>query len=373
MKKEYTCLGLMSGTSGDGVDASIVRSDGQDKFTVIKERYYEYDKSIFYDFHELKNKINSYNDLNTHSLKIKELEKKITLFNAKIIKDISSNITLDLIGFHGQTIYHNPDEKISNQLGNGILLSQLTKIKTVFNFRKNDILNGGEGAPLTPIFHKYLIKSKKINLPAAILNIGGISNMTYLYDFKDNKILSKDLGPGNCLIDQWIQKHTKKKFDDEGKISERGIVNEIILEQALELYENNFKKKNNISLDTNDFDLSFARGLSIEDGAATLIKFTSKIIASNIDLFLKDFLNKNIKVIICGGGRKNLNLIKQIKLYTNKNLSFYSSEEYSLEGDFIESQAFAYLAIRSVLSLPISFPQTTGCSSPCTGGEIINY
>ena len=131
------------------------------------------------------------------------------MFHAKVIQDISVGINLDLIGFHGQTIYHNPLEKISLQLGNGSLLSQLSK-KIVYNFRKNDIINGGEGAPLTPIFHKYLIKSK-INLPACILNIGGISNITLIPNLDDTKILSKDVGPGNCLINTWVQTHTNKK------------------------------------------------------------------------------------------------------------------------------------------------------------------
>ena len=196
---------------------------------------------------------------------IKRLEEKITLFHAKTVKDITSNLNIDLIGFHGQTLYHNPKEKVSIQLGNGKLLSQLSKKKIVYDFRQNDILNGGEGAPLTPIFHKYLILTKKLALPACILNIGGISNLTLVKDLNDHNIISKDVGPGCCLIDNWIKTHTDNKFDQDGNISERGKINELILEQALEVHENNFQKKNNFSLDTNDFDISFVRGLSIED------------------------------------------------------------------------------------------------------------
>jgi len=372
MSKEYTCLGLMSGTSGDGVDASIIHSNGMDKLNILKDKYFEYDDKIFHEFHNLKKKINVSDDLKTYSSLIKDLEKKITIFHAKVVKEISPGHNLDLIGFHGQTLYHNPLEKISLQLGNGNLLSQLTKKKIVFNFRKNDILNGGEGAPLTPIFHKYLVKSKNINLPACILNIGGISNLTLVRGIKNDEILSKDIGPGNCLINAWIQTHTNKKFDEGGKISEIGNINELILEQALETHENNFQKKNNISLDTSDFDISFARGLNTEDGAATLTAFSAKIISSNINSFLREY-DKKIKVIICGGGRKNISLIKQIKLNSKKNLTFFKSEDFNLNGDFIESQAFGYLAIRSILSLPISFPFTTGCSGPCSGGEVINF
>ncbi len=371
MSKQYTCLGLMSGTSGDGIDASIIRSDGLDKFEILKENYYEYSKDLFSNFHNLKKKINSLKDLNLYSKEIKDFENKITISHAKAIKDIGLDFDLDLIGFHGQTLYHNPKEKISLQIGNGNLLSQLTKKKIVYNFRKQDIINGGEGAPLSPIFHKYLIKSKKINFPAGVLNIGGISNLTVLKDLNDLNILSKDVGPGNCLIDSWIQSLTDKKFDSEGKISSRGKVNEVILEQALEVHENNFKNQDNISLDTSDFDVSFMRGLSLEDGAATLTSFTAKIISSNIKNFVKDFHNKKISILLCGGGRKNKNLIDQIKLNTNKNIVLINSEDLNINGDFIESQAFAYLAIRSVKTLPISFPNTTGCSAPCSGGEIL--
>ncbi len=371
MSKEYTCLGMMSGTSGDGVDASVIRSNGINEFLVLRDKYYEYDDDLFHSFHSLKKKINSLKDLKIFSESIKELEKNITIFHAKVARDISDGFKLDLIGFHGQTIYHSPQEKISLQLGNGNLLSQLLKKKIVFNFRKNDILNGGEGAPLTPIFHKYLIKSKRIKLPACILNIGGISNLTLIESLDDYKISSQDVGPGNCLINSWIQSHTNEKFDNEGKISNRGKVNEVILEQALETHENNFQKKNNTSLDTNDFDISFARGLNLEDGAATLTSFSAKIISSKINSILKDYNKKNIKIILSGGGRKNISLVKQIKLNSNKNFSFHNSDDFQIDGDFMESQAFGYIAIRSVLSLPISFPSTTGCSAPCSGGEII--
>ena len=226
---------------------------------------------------------------------------------------------------------------------------------------------------MTPIFHKYLLKSKKIELPACILNIGGISNFTLIRNLNNHEILSKDVGPGNCLINAWIQNYTNEKFDLDGKISNRGKINKIILEQALETHESNFQKKNNISLDTNDFDISFVRGLNLEDGAATLTAFTAKIISSKIGFLLNEYDKKVIKIIICGGGRNNKSLIKQIKLNSRKNLSFYNSEDFQLNGDFIESQAFGYLAIRSILSLPISFPSTTGCSAPCSGGEIIQF
>lgn len=372
MNKEYTSLGLMSGTSGDGVDASIIKSDGKDKVLFIKDKYYNYEDNLFTKFHNLKKKINSKKDLIKNNNEIKELENKITIFHAKVANDMSTSYNLNLIGFHGQTLYHNAEDKISMQMGNGALFYQLLKKKVIFNFRKKDILNGGEGAPLTPIYHKYLIKSKKISFPACILNIGGIANLTLVNGNSDQDILSKDIGPGNCLLDNWIQAYTNKKIDNDGKISKSGTVNEIILEQALETYENNSQKKVFRSYDTKDFDISFARGLSVEDGAATLLSYTAKIIASGISSILKGFNNNNINIYLCGGGRKNLNLINNIKLNSNKNLFFYDIDTLGLKGDFIESQAFAYLAVRSILSLPLSFPKTTGCKIPSSGGEIID-
>ena len=372
MIKEYTSLGMMSGTSGDGVDASVIVSDGYDNYKVLDEKYYTYEENIFNNFHDLKNKINNINDLNKNSTQIKNLEKKITLFHAKIVKDFSQKYDLDIVGFHGQTIFHSPSDKKSIQIGDAKLLFQLVKKKIVYNFRLNDMLNGGEGAPLTPIFHKLLIKKLKINLPISVMNIGGIANLTLIKNFENKNILSKDIGPGNCLIDNWIRTNSNKKFDIDGKISSKGEVNKIILEQAIDLYENFNLKNDHKSFDVKDFDLSFIRGLSLEDGAATIIEYTAKILAASInDLQIKNDI-KNLLIVFCGGGRKNNNLINRIRFYSNKEISFSFTDDYKIDGDFIESQAFGYLAIRSLLNLDISFTNTTGCLNFCTVGILIN-
>ncbi len=160
MQKNWISVGLMSGTSGDGVDASIIETNGINHYRLIKEKYYEYDSGIFKDIHNLKEKINKIEHLKIHKKELNLLERKITIFHAKIIKELDvSDHTI--IGFHGQTIYHNPKEKISRQLGNGKLLNQLTNKKVVFDFRSNDILNGGQGAPLTPVFHHLISIQKK--------------------------------------------------------------------------------------------------------------------------------------------------------------------------------------------------------------------
>ena len=370
MENKYTALGLMSGTSGDGVDASIIQSDGKSNYEVIKDRYFEYDQDIYKNIHDLKKRINNFNDLKIHLTDIKALEKKITLFHAQVIIDISKNQNIDLIGFHGQTIYHNSKEKTSRQLGDGDLLFQLIKKNIVFNFRANDIKNGGEGAPLTPIFHHLVLKQKNISSPACILNIGGISNLTIVMNENLYDMSSRDIGPGNCLIDSWLRSNSKKKFDKDGKIASRGKTNEIILEQAQELYSNRLNKEN-LSLDVNDFDVSFARGLSLEDGVTTLTEFTSRIIADALLSYIPDIQTRKWKILISGGGRKNKFLIDKIKQKTFKNITIQSIDDFGLNGDFIESQAFAYLAIRSYIGEIISFPKTTGCSKPCLGGQVI--
>ena len=370
MQKNQISLGLMSGTSGDGVDASIIRTNGINEYELIKDKYFEYDLKIYKDIHNLKEKIHKIEHLEKYKDEINNLERSITIFHAEIIKQLNIS-EKTIIGFHGQTIYHNPDEKISKQLGNGKLLNQLVNKDIVFNFRKNDMLNGGQGAPLTPVFH-YLISIKnKIRLPVCFLNIGGISNITIVKDRKDlSELISKDIGPGNCLIDAWVRKNSNKKFDLDGNLASSGTKNEIIFEQAQELYANRNSKKK-LSFDVNDFDISFVRGLNLSDGVATLTDFTASIIGEELSFSLKRFKEKTLDILICGGGRKNNILLKKIKENISPNFNLKLIDDYKINGDFIESQAFAFLAIRSFQGLPISFPGTTGCKKACIGGELI--
>ena len=375
MGKIFTALGLMSGTSGDGIDASIISSDGITQYKEISNQYFEYDQNIYKNLHNIKGKIFKREDLRKNKNEINNLEKELTLFHAKVVNKVLelTDKKIDFIGFHGQTIYHSPIEKISKQIGDGNLLSQLTKKIVIYDFRQNDIKNGGEGAPLVPIFHRKIIEQKRIELPVCILNIGGISNITAIGNYNKEGFLSKDLGPGNCLIDEWIRKNTKNKFDNNGEIAKKGKTNELILNQAL---DNFYNKTNQISssFDIKDFSLGFVRGLSIEDGTATLTEFTGRIIESGLLSYYSDSKNKTLRVLICGGGRKNLTLIENIKSRTHKDLIIQPIDDYDIDGDYVESQAFAFIAIRSFLGLPITFPKTTGCKTPSKGGILVkNY
>ena len=375
MEKVYTSLGLMSGTSMDGVDISIIRSNGEDNYVPLFDEFFEYDEEIHRNLINLRDKIKSSKDMDNNFASINEIERKITLFHAAITKKITEDksIEIDLVGFHGQTIFHNAGQKISKQLGDGALLSRLLKKRVVYKFRENDILNGGEGAPLAPIFHNLLVNQNAIELPVCILNIGGIANITILSSKKNEDLKSYDIGPGNCLLDEWVRKHTNKRYDKNGEIANIGKTNQIILNHAINNFDN-IQNKNNLSFDIKDFDLSFVRSLSFEDGLSTLTDFTATIIYRSIFNSIKFNTNKKLKILTCGGGRKNLSLINSIKKKLPNNISLMLIDNYKINGDFIESQAFAFLAIRSLLGKTISFPKTTNVSKPCTGGVLIeNY
>jgi len=375
MEKFYTSLGLMSGTSMDGVDASVIRSDGENNYEPIFNKYFEYDEVIYSDLLNLRDKINSIKDLTDNFYQISELERKITLFHAKISKEIikHSGIDVDLVGFHGQTIFHNAQQKISKQIGDGNLLSSLLKKDVVFNFRENDILNGGQGAPLAPIFHNLLVNQNQIEKPACVLNVGGIANTTLVISKNNEDLKSFDVGPGNCLLDEWVRRHTKMKYDENGEASNIGKTSEVILNQAIDNFDNISNQKK-LSFDIKDFDLSFVKGLSYEDGLSTLVDFTAIIIYQSILRSIKIKENEKLLIIVCGGGRKNLSLLKSIRKRLPKNISLKVIDDYKIDGDFIESQAFAYLAIRSMLKKEISYPKTTNVQNPCTGGILIkNY
>ncbi len=369
MSKSYNSLGLMSGTSGDGVDASVINSDGKAHYRVLINKYFQYSEEISQNIYKLKRNINKIEDVEKFIIEINDLERKITLFHSNVVSNIinDNDFEIDLVGFHGQTILHSPKKKYSKQLGDANLLSQLLKKKIIYNFRQNDLLNGGEGAPLSPIFHQIIVKQKRINLPVCILNIGGISNLTLINDLKHENLVSKDIGPGNCLIDEWMRRNKKGNYDIDGELASFGKTNKLILDQALQDFEN-IPSENINSFDVNDFEINFLRGLDLEDGASTITDFTGSIIANKLLELISKYNQKISKVILCGGGRKNKALIERIKRDTQNKLIFETTDVYGVDGDFVESQAFAYLAIRSFLKLPITFPNTTGCKLPLTGG-----
>ena len=396
MEKIYTALGLMSGTSMDGVDASIIQTDGKSKYKAILDKYFKYPENIYNDLTSLRDKIKTLKDLKKYQKKIKIVEKDITIFHAESVGKIlkKTRLNVDFIGFHGQTIFHNPELKISKQLGDGKLLSKLTKKKVVYDFRQKDLKNNGQGAPLTPVFHQLLNKKLKNQIKTEAIffvNIGGIINITNFSNSLEDKILlAGDIGPGMCLIDKLVRDNLDQRYDENGKIAKSGKVNKsklIKLQKKLEdsgagklkewiTFDDNILNEGWYfrSLDIKEFDLSIIKELTLKDAVATLTEFTSLIIGK---LYTAGCLRTTL--ILCGGGRKNKFLVQKIKKNSKHLDAPYTSnvkliDDYGIDGDFIESQAFGYLAVRSFLNLPITFPNTTGCKEPTTGGVIVkNY
>ena len=372
-KKVFTAIGLMSGTSVDGIDLSIIKSDGYSKFEPVLDKYFDFEVNLREKILEFRDKISCVNDLKKNLSELNDLEKEITLFHSKLIHKTVAEFgeKIDFIGFHGQTIFHDSKIKVSKQLGDGNLLSQLSKSIVINDFRKADLENDGQGAPLTPIFHNLISKKINekfnINFPISIINIGGITNITNIINDTSN-FEASDIAPGNCLIDEWVRKNSKQKFDENGNIARSGTVNDLIYNQAVDNFNFDDYKK---SLDINDFDISFVKGLSLEDGCATLTKFTAYLIVQGIIFTNKKNKNNLQNVFVCGGGRKNNFLIENIKEFLLvEKIKLEDIDSYGFNGDFVESQAFAYLAIRSFLKLPISFPSTTRCIKPTIGGVL---
>ena len=380
MTKIYTALGTMSGTSLDGIDFSIIHTDGEEYLSLSDNSYLEFSNNLKQKIRSIKSKITSTAECKKviNSKEYKDLSKEITMFHQEgMIKAASygGGNPIDIIGFHGITLWHKPTDRYTHQIGDTKLLKNtiaknknLKNSQIIFNFRENDILNGGQGAPLTPIYHKALMKHLKIVDPRLIVNIGGITNVTYL---NRGNIFSTDVGPGNCLIDQWIKKNFDKDFDEGGKVSLEGKINKNLADNFLSKLQEKTKNKN-VSYDTSDFNILEFNKLKPKDGAATLSYITAQVILN----FAKDLELK--RIIICGGGRFNQAILNNLKKGAFKislidHVTSSQNDDHILElnGDFIESQAFAYLAVRSYLKLPISFPETSGVKKPCTGGIII--
>ncbi len=359
--KHLNIIGLMTGTSMDGIDISLVKTNGIDLQNLNENYFYEYDsktKDVFLNL--LKNNLSD-------NLNIKrDLDKLITEEHFKALKDLKILEQCDLVGFHGQTIYHNAQDGLSLQVGDPTLLSELIKKNVIYDFRSRDMQLGGQGAPLAPIYHKLLIQNNKLELPSCFLNIGGVANLTYW----DGQILHGfDTGPGNGLMDTFIRSISQNFYDKNGEIASKGIPNKVLIQSFLnDIF---FKKSPPKSLDRNSFKIYYdkllKKKLSTPDTLATLLAFTVESIVAAIDI-----LPKKIKsIVVTGGGYKNIYLMKCLK---NKlKIKFYRENELNANFDFVESELIAYLSARSIYKLPFTFPSTTGVSISSSGGKAIFY
>jgi len=350
--KIYRALGLMSGTSLDGIDAAIIDTDG----TAILGYGPHITQPYEDDFRE---KLRSALGREDAPL---DLVQDFTEQHAKAVSELLTKAgfepaDIDVIGFHGQTILHDPDRGTTVQIGDGNLLAAKTGVAVVNDFRRNDVGAGGQGAPFAPVYHQAL--AGRLEKPVVVLNVGGVANVTWI---DEETMLAFDTGPGNSLMDDWVKMQAGIDFDLGGSMAAAGKVDVKILSTLMDNYY--FLKKPPKSLDRNDFSILPVAGLSTEDGAATLAAFTIETVVS-----AKGFFPQPAKSwIVCGGGRKNNHLMLLLALKLGQDVRI--SEEAGWQGDALEAQAFAYMAVRSLMNLPISFPGTTGVPRPLSGGRL---
>lgn len=351
--KIYRSIGLMSGTSLDGIDAALIETDGESHVQRLGFLTIPYDDA----FRARLRGLFGLKPADRH--KAATVERELTERHALAVQSLlqqTGQKQVDMIGFHGQTISHDPAAGYTVQIGDGGLLSHLTGIAVVNDFRSADVAAGGQGAPLVPVYHRAL--SAPLNLPVAFLNIGGVANVTYIG--ADGRMLAFDTGPGNALVDDWMLQKTGEKFDTAGRLAMTGQIDEEILKKLLA--HEYFKKPAPKSLDRNAFHTDIYAHLAPADGAATL----SALTADAVGLALALLPQKPATWIVCGGGRLNKFMMKRLKIATGAHVALI--DEMGVNGDAVEAEAFAYLAVRSYLGLPISFKGTTGVSDDMTGG-----
>lgn len=360
--KSLWALGLMSGTSADGVDGALIQTDGKTIKAFGPTHYLAYPSSLKTEI------LAAYGCL--PGPETSSLEQKMTEHHAKVVEALLSKSGLepqkiDVIGFHGQTLYHCPPEKgkvgHTYQIGDGSLLASLTGIPVVNQFRQNDMAQGGQGAPLVPVFHQAL--AMDMLKPLVIINIGGVANVTWVGKNSDD-LLAFDVGPGNGLIDDWVRMKAGLPWDDEGKLAASGNICERFIKQWIShpYFEQNPPK----SLDRKAFQfcLEDIENFSLEDGAATLTAFTAECLKKAF----AHLPEKPLFCIVAGGGAKNPTLLHQCA--ERIGLPLHKASEMGWNSDALEAQAFGFLAVRTLRNLPLSFPGTTGVPAPLTGGQI---
>lgn len=355
-------LGLMSGTSLDGIDVAMLATDG--------EAIGGFGPTLFRPYSDVERKLLRAALRDARVLKdrtarpgvLRDAEEMTTAAHAAAIEEWQRQ-NLDekptLVGFHGQTVFHAPGDGVTVQLGDGDALAKRIGIPVVYDFRAADVAAGGEGAPLVPVYHAALAAHFKLRGSVIVVNIGGVANITRIAN--DGSILAGDTGPGNALIDDFVLGRSGLACDRDGALAAAGRVDEAAL-AALMLdawFDQPFPK----SLDRDAFSAAPLSELSLEDGAATLSAFTARTIARGISA-----AGGAETIVVVGGGAHNPTLLRHLGETAGSRI--LTGVELGWDGDFIEAQAFAFLAARSRRSLPITFPETTGVSRPLSGGRL---
>lgn len=357
----------MSGTSLDGVDAALIETDGHGYVRPLAFVTIPYQKRIREEIRAV------FGVKNRNAPAVKDAERLSTVVHIEAIEELLRQCgrrarDIDVIGFHGQTIYHAPAEHRTVQIGDGDFMARECRIDVVDDFRSADVKAGGEGAPLAPIYHAARMADAKVEFPVVVLNIGGVANVTWIGEGEGN-IIAFDTGPGNALMDDWVKSRTGEPFDKDGALAAAGTPVELLLQDWTR--HSYFSRRPPKSLDRDEWDIS-ALGrvvqdmdkVGTEDGAATLLKFSGDMIVRSVE-----HMPAAPKTwYACGGGRHN----KALMAYLNQRLdgAVKKVDDLGWNGDATEAECFAYLAVRRLLDLPISFPGTTAVPEPMTGGTI---
>lgn len=363
VSKRLTCIGMMSGTSLDGIDVALVETDGESVLTRGPSQTVTYlpeQRSL------LRQALSDAIGVRARAERpgiLNEAEQALTRWHADALASFLSahalpKASIDVIGFHGQTVMHRPEVGLTVQLGDGALLAKLTQIPVVYDLRAADIAANGQGAPLVPAYHRALAQ-KLESRPVAFVNIGGVANITYVGP--DDELIAFDTGPGNALIDDFLLARTRQAFDGEGSLAKQGRADNALVSQFLG--HPYFSAPPPKSLDRNTFSGLPLDGLETANGAASLVAITVQSIAAAV----KHLPLEPATWVICGGGRKNVAIMDGLRAQLS---GVVKAEALALNGDSMEAEAWGFLAARSLAGLPISYPLTTGVSRALTGGVV---
>ena len=356
-------IGLMSGTSLDGVDAALLQTDGDRVARPGPALTLAYDQETRALLRAALDEARDVAQGAPVPQIIREAERQLTEVHAEAVEALLAKARLAagdiaLLGFHGQTILHRPGAHWTWQIGDGAALARATGIDVVNDFRSADVKAGGQGAPLMPLYHAVLAREAGLAEPCVVVNIGGVAQVTYI---KSDLVLAFDTGPGNAPIDDWMHRHSGKPVDEDGAFAATGKVNDTALMKMLA--NRFFARRPPKSLDRMDFGMEAVEGLLPPDGAATLTAFT----AASLARAREHFPDPAATWIVSGGGRHNKTLMAMLKAWVNAPV--LRAEDAGWDGDALEAQGFAYLAMRAKMGLPLSLPTTTGVRQPMTGGR----
>ncbi|MEC7702742.1 MAG: anhydro-N-acetylmuramic acid kinase [Pseudomonadota bacterium] len=355
MPSPYIIIGLMSGTSLDGIDAALIETDGERHVKRIDFMSRPYDDALRDKLRRCLGQQDATQDY------IQDAARDMTLAHSALVKELCAahpDLQIDAIGFHGQTIYHAPNDGVTIQIGDAALLAEDTGIDVVYDFRSADVAAGGEGAPLLPLYHRAIALNEHLELPVTFLNIGGVSNITQIDGADDAAIYACDTGPGNALIDDAMQRLFNKKYDTDGITSKNGVIHTDILDKWMA--HPYFKRSAPKSLDRDAWAAEDAYSLAPHDSIATLAAFTIESISHHI--------TSTNAVYVCGGGRHNTFFMDGLS--AKLSCPVKPIEALGYNGDSIEAEGFAYLAARILNGQPVSLPTTTGTAPNTLSGSI---